>query len=371
MRWTGYFAALSIRHRHRFLPGFLCATLSLTSIISPATAQTSAPPPAAAPSPLDAQTRKAVIEGAIAKLTANYVFPEKVPAMARVLLRKLASGGYDAILDPAAFARAVSADLEPVAHDRHLHLLWSALPRRASYTSRTPNAAELAVMRARDARANYMIPKAEVLPGNIGYLKIDGFMPAEDAGATLAGAMAFLQHTDAMIFDLRDNGGGDSKLVAMALSYLIPPETLLNAFHQRGSPVDQQSWTLPYVPGGRWSTDKPVYVLTSKRTASAGEEFSYDLQQLKRATIIGEPTWGGANPGEVMNIDEHFAIWVPTGSAVNPISGTNWEGDGVKPDVAVDPARGLDVARHMAVERLLDHAIDQQRAALLKLREPQ
>jgi hypothetical protein len=384
MGWIGRFAASSIRHgpeaissQIRILPWLTPALLVVSGMASMANAQAQAQaqaqapasPPAAAQTPLDASTRKAVIEGAIAKLTANYVFPEKVPAIANVLRRKLASGGYDTIIDPAAFAKTVSADMEPVAHDRHLHLIWSATARRASYTANNLTADEMAMVRARDARVNYLLPRVEVLPGNIGYLKIDGFLPPEDAGATLAGAMAFLRHSDALIFDLRDCGGGDPTMVAMVISYLVPPETQLNAFHQRGSQADVQSWTLPYVPGGRWSTDKPAYVLTSKRTASAGEEFSYDLQQLKRATIIGEPTWGGANPGGVMNIDQHFAIWLPTGAAVNPISGKNWEGDGVKPDVAVDPAQGLETARHLAVDKLLEYATEQQRAALLKLRE--
>jgi C-terminal processing protease CtpA/Prc len=164
--------------------------------------------------------------------------------------------------------------------------------------------------------------------------------------------MAFLQYTDALIFDLRENGGGDPAMVAMALSYLVPPHTEINRFHQRGGAVDEQIWSLPYVPGGRWSTDKPVYVLTSDRTASGAEEFAYDIQQMKRGTIVGAVTWGGANPGGMLPIDQHFAIFVPTGAAVNPISKTNWEGIGVRPDVPAEPAAALEVAHRLALERL-------------------
>lgn len=352
---------MKLRH---FFSLLATAAAAMSCMVTSASAQTAVPSSSTA---MDAPQRRTVLNDAIAKIAANYVFPDKVPAIAKALRWKLASGAYDRISDPAAFANAVSADIEPVAHDRHLRLLWSAAPHRASYVSTALTPAELAMVKARDARLNYMLPKAEVFPGNIGYLKIDGFMSAQDAGATLAGAMAFLQYSDVLIFDLRECGGGDPTMVATTLSYLIPPETQLNAFHQRGSAVDEQSWTLPYVPGGRWSTEKPVYVLTSKRTASAGEEFAYDLQQLKRATIIGEATWGGANPGLTMGIDEHFSIFIPTGAAVNPISKTNWEGDGVKPDVVINPAVGLETARHLAVEKLLEHAKDQQRTALLKL----
>ncbi|MDQ3245779.1 MAG: S41 family peptidase, partial [Pseudomonadota bacterium] len=161
---------------------------------------------------------------------------------------------------------------------------------------------------------------------------------------------------DALIVDLRENGGGDPGMVALAVSYLVPDDTQINGFRRRGQSVDRQIWALPYVPGGRWSIDKPLYVLTSKDTASGAEEFAYDIQQLKRGTVVGEPTWGGANPGDFLPIDQHFAIFVPTGAAVNPISKTNWEGVGVKPDVPVVGAAALDTAHRLAVQKLLTSA---------------
>jgi C-terminal processing protease CtpA/Prc len=160
-------------------------------------------------------------------------------------------------------------------------------------------------------------------------------------------------------------------MVAMVLSYLVPPQTELNRFHRRGRDVDEQMWSLPYVPGGRWSTDKPVYVLTSNRTGSGAEEFAYDLQQMKRGTVVGGVTWGGANPGDFLPIDQHFAIFVPTGAAVNPISKTNWEGVGVKPDVAVDPAIALETARHLALERLIATATGDRARELRELLQTQ
>ncbi|HEY0132149.1 MAG TPA: S41 family peptidase [Allosphingosinicella sp.] len=319
-----------------------------------ASSKAQTPPPATAPAPtIDAAARRAVLEAAITRITANYVFPDKTAAIAKALRRKLSSGGFDTIGDPKAFARAVNAVIEAVAHDKHLGLTWSPDPLPPLGAGGEPDAATIAMHEAMMRRINYAIPKAEVLDGNIGYLKMNLFARAQDAGPTLAAAMAFLQHTDALVFDLRDNGGGDPGMVAMALSYLVPPQTEINRFHQRGKDVDEQVWSLPYVPGGRWSTDKPVYVLTSKETASAGEEFAYDLQQMKRGTIVGGSTWGGANPGDFLPIDRHFAIFVPTGAAVNPISKTNWEGVGVKPDVAVDPASALETARRLALEKLL------------------
>lgn len=355
----------------RILRILLSATAALASASaapaqpSPARPSSVAPAPAPAPA-LDAAARKRVIETAISKMTEHYVFPNKVPAIAQALRAGLA-GKYRTISDPKAFADAVNADIEAVANDRHLHIIWSPEPLPPPPEPGKIDPAFLKAMTEQMAQMNYGIPKAEVLDGNIGYLKVDAFPPAQDAGATLAAAMAFLKNTDAMIVDLRDNGGGAPGMVAMAVSYFIPPQTLINEFHRRGKSVDDQIWSFPYVPGGRWSTDKPVYVLTSKDTASGGEEFAYDMQQMKRGTLVGGVTWGGANPGGMEPIDDHFAMFIPDGAAVNPISKTNWEGVGVKPDVAVDPKSALETARRLALQKVIASATGERRAELQKL----
>jgi hypothetical protein len=345
------------------------ALLALALAGSPSAGQAPAPGPAAPAPALDPAARKAVIEAVIARIDSAYVFPEKAPAIAKALRRKLASGGFDSAADPKAFVRAVNAVIGAVANDKHLGLSWSAEPLPPPRAGGEPDPAMIERFQAEMRRTNYAISKAELLDGNIGYLKMDMFARAQDAGPTLAAAMAFLKHSDALIFDLRENRGGDPGMVAMALSYLVPPQTEINRFRQRGKAVEEQIWSLPYVPGGRWSTDKPVYVLTSKQTGSAAEEFAYDIQQLKRGTVVGGSTWGGANPGDFLPIDGHFAIFVPTGAAVNPVSGTNWEGVGVKPDVAVDPAAALETARRLALEKLASGAAGERAAELRKLLE--
>ena len=319
---------------------------------------------------LNAGKRKAVLDAAIVKMRADYVFPEKVPAIAKALRAALASGKYDALTAPDTFIAAVNDDIEKVANDRHLHLIWSADPLPPMPDPGKIDPAMKKMMGERMARVNYGIRKVENLDGNIGYLKIDGFPPAEMAGDTFAAAMGVLRHSDAMIIDLRDNGGGDPQMVALAMSYLVPPATLINTFHKRDQAVNDQIWSLPFVPGGRWSTDKPVYILTSKHTASGGEEMAYDVQQLKRGTLIGEPTWGGANPGTFEPIDDHFAIFVPFGMAVNPISKSNWEGTGVKPDVPVAAADALETAKHLALEKLAASASGDRLKELQHLLDP-
>jgi len=315
---------------------------------------------------IDAATRKLVIDTALANMTKRYVFPDKVPAIAKALRAGLA-GKYRSLADPQAFVDAVNADVEAIANDRHLRLMWSARPLPPLPDPDKIDPAMLKRETEMMARTNFAIPKVEVLDGNIGYLKIDGFMPADDAGPTLAAAVAFLRNSDALIIDLRENGGGAPGTVAMLVSYLEPPRTLINTFHKRDQSADEQFWTFPYVAGGSWSTDKPVFVLTSSNTASGGEEFAYDMQQLKRGTVVGGTTWGGANPGEIVPINDHFAMFLPTGAAVNPISKTNWEGIGIKPDIPVDPARALDTARRLALQKLIEGATADRRTELQNL----
>ena len=163
--------------------------------------------------------------------------------------------------------------------------------------------------------------------------------------------MNFLGNVDAIIFDLRDNGGGDPKMVALISTYLFDQPTHLNDIYNRKEDATTQFWTLPYVPGKRLA-GKPVFVLTSKYTFSAAEEFAYNLKNLKRGTIIGETTGGGAHPVSGQRIDDHFMIGVPSGRAVNPISKTNWEGTGVEPDIKVPANQALEVAKEKALEEI-------------------
>jgi len=182
----------------------------------------------------------------------------------------------------------------------------------------------------------------------------------EELGAdTVAAAMNFVNNTDALIIDMRSNGGGNPAMVALVCSYLFGAEPVhLNDLYWREGDSTHQWWTLPYVPGKRYGDKRPVYLLTAKRTFSAAEEFTYNLKNLKRATIIGETTGGGAHPGGVFRINEHFGMFVPTGRAISPITKTNWEGTGVTPDISVPADQALLVARSMALKKQLTNVTD-------------
>jgi hypothetical protein len=299
---------------------------------------------------IDAAMRKLVIDGAIANLNEFYVFPETAKKMEDAVRARQKKGEYDSVTDGDAFAKMLTENFQEVSHDKHLRVDFSpaSMPERPTGP---PDADAVAQYRKQMERMNCGFDKVEILGGNVGYLKFNMFADPEVCGPTAVAAMNFLANVDAIIIDLRENGGGDPKMIALISTYLFSKPTHLNDLWERKSDTTQQYWTLPYVPGKRLG-EKPVYVLTSKGTFSGAEEFSYNLKNLKRATIVGETTGGGAHPVSGHRIDDHFMIGVPFARAINPISKTNWEGTGVEPDVKVSAAEALVTAQKLAMEKL-------------------
>jgi hypothetical protein len=300
---------------------------------------------------IDAATRARVIDGAIAQLNESYVFPETAKKMGDLVKSKQKKGDYDSITDGGAFAKMLTDNFQEVSHDKHLNVDFSPAP-MPKRPEGPPDADAIARYRKDMERMNCGFDKVEILSGNVGYLKFNFFADPDVCGPTAVAAMNFLANVDAIIFDVRENGGGDPKMVAFLSTYLFSEATHLNDLWERKGDVTHQYWTLPYVPGKRLD-GKPAYVLTSKETFSGGEEFCYNLKNLKRATLIGETTGGGAHPVSGHRIDDHFMIGVPFARAINPISKTNWEGTGVEPDVKVSAADALATAQKLAAEKLV------------------
>jgi len=204
------------------------------------------------------------------------------------------------------------------------------------------------------------------MPGNVGYVKFNNFFDADMGADTVASAMNFVANTDYLIFDLRDNGGGSPGMVKLICSYLFGDKPVhLNDLYWRKGNKTEEFWTMPSVAGKKF-LDKDVYVLTSNRTFSGGEEFTYNLKNLKRATIIGETTGGGAHPGGFERLSEHFGAFIPTGRAISPITKTNWEGTGVEPDIRVPRDQALKTAHLLALNKALEKAKDENLKANLR-----
>ena len=297
---------------------------------------------------IDAVERARVIDGAIAKLDEAYVFPDVAKKMADALRTRQNRGDYDAVTNGPAFAMLLTEHLQEVSHDKHLRVNFS--PASMPDGPREPTPEMIARQRRQMEQMNCGFVKVEQLRGNVGYVKFNMFADTAACGATASAAMNFVANADALIVDLRDNGGGSPAMVAYVCSYLFSKRTHLNDLWTRRSNHTEEFWTRD-VPGQRFGGTKPVYVLTSRNTFSGAEEFTYNLKNLKRATIVGETTGGGAHPVQGQRIDPHFMIGVPFAKAINPISKTNWEGTGVEPDVKVPAAAALDTALKLVKSR--------------------
>ena len=314
---------------------------------------------------IDAATRTQVIDTILKRLNESYVFPDIAKKMEASIRERVAQKGYDQITSAKQFATTLTNDLQAVSHDKHLRVRYSyeAVPERGPRQEPT---AEEREQRKRDLTwMNHGFSKVERLRGNIGYLEFLNFMDEELGADTVAAAMNFVNGTDALIIDMRNNGGGNPAMVALVCSYLFGPEPVhLNDLYWREGNRTDEFWTRKEVAGKRY-LNKDVYVLTSKRTFSGAEEFTYNLKNLKRATIIGETTGGGAHPGGGFRISEHFGMFVPTGRAISPITKTNWEGTGVTPDINVPADQALLVARIMALKKSTPTIINPDRKAAM------
>ena len=339
---------MSMSLRSRLFASSLALTYALPALAAPA-----------APPAVNAPDRAAIIDDIAAALRETYVFPETAQRMEEHVRQQLTGGAYERLGMLDAFTQKLTEDLQSVSHDLHLRVNWDPeAPPAAAPGGPTPEEQQ-ARMAARMRRDNYCFRKVERLAGNVGYLKLDCFAPAELGGGAAVAAMGFLAGSDALIFDLRDNGGGSPSMIQLLTSYLLPEEpTHLNSFYIRKGERTEQFWTQAWVPGTRLP-DVPAFVLTSGRTFSAAEEFTYNLKNLKRATIVGETTGGGAHPVEMHRVKGYpVAMSLPFGRAINPISGTNWEGTGVEPDVKVPAPEALAVAHARALASAAEKATD-------------
>jgi C-terminal processing protease CtpA/Prc len=294
----------------------------------------------------DGAERRRVIEALITNLKEHYVDKDVAQKMVDALLGHEKNGDDNAIAEGGAFAELLTKQMREVSHDVHLEVVYSRdrLPDHPG----APSAESVANYRRALERENCTFEAVRILPHNIGYLKFNSFPDVSICRSTAVAAMAALNGADAVIFDLRDNRGGYPEMVMLIAAYLFDhPEYM---YSPREAPTERL-WTRSPVAGNRLA-DKPVYVLISGTTWSAAEQFSYDVKMLKRATLVGERTRGGAHAGVFYRIDDHFGVGIPEVKAVNPFSKNDWEGVGIEPDVKVKAADALEAAERLAESKM-------------------
>lgn len=352
-----------------------CALLALGgSLIAPALATSQdrpvAPQQGQAATPVSADEQKAVVDRIAELLAQRYVFEDKGREAGAHIQKLLADGALAEATDPAAFAAELTSQLQSVTHDKHMRVrAMGARPTamNAGASSNDPGQ-RLLDLPIQQAEGNFGFEKVQNLDGNIGYLKLNFFAGDPAARPTASAAMNFLAGCDALIVDLRENGGGSPEMIQWISSYLFDEPTHLNSLYWRQGDRTEDFWTHSDVPGARLGQDVPLFVLTSRRTFSGAEEFSYNIQTQQRGTLIGETTGGGANPGGVTRIGDRFAIFIPTGRAINPITKTNWEGVGVKPEIDVPAAEAYDKALELAAKAATQRR-EQRQERTLALRQ--
>ena len=275
--------------------------------------------------------RQAIVARLTGALRDRYVFPDVAAKAAAKVQAGLAAGDYAALDDPNAFAARLTADLAGVAHDKHMRVM-------------SLTAAPAGPMRPRP-RGEGGVFRADRITGGIGYIEVLGFPPPMIFKRTLDRAMAALAGSRALVIDVRRNGGGSPRSVSYLVSYLVAPGRPINTIVSRTEKTNEytrESFASEATPTS--FADAPIYVLTSKDTFSGGEEFAYDVQALRRGTLVGDVTGGGANPVSMVELGGGMAAMIPFGRAENPVTGTNWEGRGVQPDIVVPAADALRTA---------------------------
>jgi len=289
--------------------------------------------------------RHQIIQAAAEELKRSYVDRDVARGMAAFISAHERRGDYDQITDRASLAQLLTKDMRDVSHDPHLVMAFSATPLPIVGA---PSSAKMLQYRQAMAKLNCTFERVEILPHNIGYMKLNSFPDPAVCGSVAQAAMASLNGADAVVFDLRDNHGGYPEMVALIAAYLFDhPEY----FYNPRETTTAKSWTKSPVPGSRLA-DKPVYILTSGQTYSGAEQFTYDLKMLKRATIVGEATGGAAHAGVWHRINDHFGIGIPETKAINPFSSDDWAETGVEPDIKIAAVDALPAAEELAAARL-------------------
>lgn len=309
--------------------------------------------------------KKQTINKIAEELHKSYIDENKAVEMSKALNRFLKSGVYESVTSGDDFALKLTNDLRAVSNDLHLSVRYFAEAQPKSYHTKETDAEEQKWIEEVLKAANYGIKSKKILDGNIAYLEIPLFGPLNLCADTLIAAMQFVAETDALIIDLRNcRGSMDAYTIPFLCAYFFDEPVHLFSFENREKQSLKQFWTAAWVPGKKY-IQQPIYILTSGRTFSGGEELAYDLKHLQRATLVGEVTKGGANPTYPVYLNPHFSISIPKERSINAITNTNWEQTGVIPDVEMESRKALYETHLLALESIMENAADKKSRAKL------
>lgn len=305
---------------------------------------------------LDANLRKETIIQIAKMLEEKYVLPEIGKKYSTHLLTLLNQNHYSTINSGEQLAKQIENDLKEVQSDLHLKVNYN--PRRVQNMREAESKSDEEIKRNRELqlqtekKKNFGAKELKILPGNIGYLRLDEF-PGKAGSETLISALSFLQYSDAIILDLRNNGGGNPEMIMLLGSYFFDEDNsvFFSSFYHHIKDKTYQHRSFFYVPGKRLPETK-LYILVSKNTFSAAEGFAYDLKQIKRATIVGEKTKGAAHVANPFIVNENFILTLPFAKPINPITNSNWEGTGVEPDIQCEAGNAIDAIYKNELDRL-------------------
>lgn len=298
--------------------------------------------------PFTSKYKESAIKNLCELMNDFYVFPEVAKKTEAHLLSQFEQGHFDQFTNDESFAAALTESVQSINKDKHMRI---RVNRPFEAPANTPERLiEERIDRInRSRQSNLGFQNVKLLEGNVGYLDLRGFAGLENGQALADASMKILSRADAIIIDLSQNGGGSPRMVQYLCSYFFDKKVHLNSLYWREGDQTEEFWTLDEIGGDRMP-DIPLFVLTSSRTFSGAEEFSYNMQTQKRATLVGQTTGGGANPGGTRMINQNLAVFIPTGRAINPITKTNWEGVGVVPEIKTTPEERFEKAHALAMK---------------------
>ncbi|RZK16894.1 MAG: hypothetical protein EOO56_19030 [Hymenobacter sp.] len=292
-----------------------------------------------------------LLDSVALRLNQHYIFLAEARRMAAYVQSPARQQAYAALATkPTLLVKQLQADLQTVHRDPHLFLAYNPALATSSRVSPQPTAAELAQAKKYWKANNYLFKKAEVLPGNMGYLPFTGFVPdVGGAQPTIHAALQFLANTNALLIDLRANMGGSPDMVNLLESYFFRERTHLNDLINRSTNDTTVFYTDP-AKAQHLTLTMPIYILTSHDTFSGAEDFAYALQMAQRALVVGETTGGGAHPTKPVSVGQGFVVSIPFARSLNPVTHTDWEGTGVVPNVKTEARYALLKARELALQ---------------------